>query len=334
MDQHTSSQTPRELRIKWPKLDVTVTVTMNDLNSKLVNLLWDTLPYRSLQTHALVTGDHLYHLVPSESLLYTNPEYKIPDRTLEPDGTVFLSKFQHLAIKYGRVTEHQPAAPCGNVIPEDLEKLRWLGNEVWKTQLELKQPIEVILWDASTPEPGPESLALRLQRTGVTKEVKELVQEIHNETDKSWSDVSEDIRKIHSGRAPSNPGAKDSYFAAMLFSNSEVRTLGYYLFDNILEIAASYPQFDLKHLVILYRKLVSTPAEFLGYVGQEYLRDSHRKIDELITLNVEGNDNQSDGREDFLAMVSVLAQYINLLNAQNLLMYPWKHTAEYPIPRN
>jgi hypothetical protein len=69
MDQHTSSQTPRELRIKWPKLDVTVTVTMNDLNSKLVNLLWDTLPYRSLQTHALVTGDHLYHLVPSESLL-------------------------------------------------------------------------------------------------------------------------------------------------------------------------------------------------------------------------------------------------------------------------
>jgi hypothetical protein len=79
------------------------------------------------------------------------------------------------------VTEHQPAAPCGNVIPEDLEKLRWLGNEVWKTQLELKQPIEVILWDASTPEPGPESLALRLQRTGVTKEVKELVQEIHNE---------------------------------------------------------------------------------------------------------------------------------------------------------
>jgi hypothetical protein len=154
------------------------------------------------------------------------------------------------------------------------------------------------------------------------------------QTDKSWSDVSEDIRKIHSGRAPSNPGAKDSYFAAMLFSNSEVRTLGYYVFDNILEIAASYPEFDLKHLVILYRKLVSTPAEFLGYVGQEYLRDSYRKIDELITLNVEENENQFDAREDFLAMVSVLAQYINLLNAQNLHMFPWKHTAEYPIPHN
>jgi hypothetical protein len=68
--------------------------------------------------------------------------------------------------------------------------------------------------------------------------------------------------------------------------------------------------------------------------GQEYLRDSHRKIEELMTLNFVGNDNQSDAREDFLAMLSVLAQYINHLNVQNLLMYPWKHTAEYPIPRN
>ena len=94
---------------------------------------------------------------------------------------MFLSKFQHLAIKYGRVTEHHPAAPCGNVIPEDMEKLRRLGNEVWKSQFGTKEPIEVILWDASTPEPGLQSLSLRLQRTGVTKEVKKLVREIHEE---------------------------------------------------------------------------------------------------------------------------------------------------------
>lgn len=94
---------------------------------------------------------------------------------------MFLSKFQHLAIKYGRVTEHHPAAPCGNVVPEDLEKLRWLGKEVWKSQIETKEPIEVILWDASNQEPSPRGLSLRLQRTGATKEVKDLVQEIHEE---------------------------------------------------------------------------------------------------------------------------------------------------------
>lgn len=79
------------------------------------------------------------------------------------------------------MTEHHPAAPCGSVIPEDLEKLRWLGKEIWKSQLEKKEPIEVIVWDASGPEPEPEDLSLRLQRTGVTKEVKSIVREIHNE---------------------------------------------------------------------------------------------------------------------------------------------------------
>lgn len=69
MDHHNNSQPLRELKIKWPKLDVTVTVRMHSLNPALVELLWKTLPYRSLQTHALVTGDHLYHLVPSEPLI-------------------------------------------------------------------------------------------------------------------------------------------------------------------------------------------------------------------------------------------------------------------------
>lgn len=63
------TQALRDLKMKWPKLDVTVTVRMHDMNPALVDLLWDTLPYRSLQTHALVTGDHLYHLVPAEPLI-------------------------------------------------------------------------------------------------------------------------------------------------------------------------------------------------------------------------------------------------------------------------
>lgn len=59
----------RELKVKWPAAGITVTVRMHNKNKALVDLLWDTLPYRSLQTHALVTGDHLYHLVPSEALI-------------------------------------------------------------------------------------------------------------------------------------------------------------------------------------------------------------------------------------------------------------------------
>lgn len=43
-----------------------VRVVMKDeLNKTLIDLFYDTLPYKSLQNHALVSGDCLYHLVPT-----------------------------------------------------------------------------------------------------------------------------------------------------------------------------------------------------------------------------------------------------------------------------
>lgn len=68
-DTKLNSQSLRDLKMMWPKYNISVTVKMHGLNSELVDLLWNTLPYRALQTHALVTGDHLYHLVPSEPLI-------------------------------------------------------------------------------------------------------------------------------------------------------------------------------------------------------------------------------------------------------------------------
>lgn len=60
----------RMIKIKWPQLDIAITVAMkDDLNKTLIDLLHDSLPYRSLQNHALVSGDHLYHLVPCEKLI-------------------------------------------------------------------------------------------------------------------------------------------------------------------------------------------------------------------------------------------------------------------------
>ncbi len=74
----TKRQPLRELKMKWPKSNISVTVRMNDLNPGLVDILWKTLPYRALQTHALVTGDHLYHLVPAESLIVSHDLMLLP----------------------------------------------------------------------------------------------------------------------------------------------------------------------------------------------------------------------------------------------------------------
>ncbi|PLB53813.1 hypothetical protein P170DRAFT_451806 [Aspergillus steynii IBT 23096] len=326
----TTLEQPRTIKIHWPKLNIMITAIMTERNPALVNLLFSKLPYRSLQSHALVSGDHLYHLVPAEALIYTHPDHKVPNRALEPDGTVFLSGFQHMAIKYGTLTEDLPAAPCGYVVPEDIEKLKKAGSLLWEACNEASDPIEVIVWDATEAEPKGH-IPLTLERTGVTDEVKELVLQIHNETEFSWSGISSDLEIIHQGRATSHAGSKDSYFATMLFINSEIRTLGYYILNNILKTAATQPHFDLEHLISMYRVFVPTPAEFVGYVGAHFLCSTNRKIDAVLTEKVEKMDDQEAAREDFLALMSALAQYVNLLNAQNLQLFPWKHGDEYPV---
>ncbi|GLA42716.1 hypothetical protein AnigIFM63309_011264 [Aspergillus niger] len=330
----SKAQAPSEVKVKWPKLNTTITVKINDANPALVGLLGTALPYRSLQTHAVVAGDQLYHLVPLEELIYTPADKRAPDRAKEPDGSVFLSSFQHFVIKYGEVTEHQPVATCGRVIDQDMDKLRWVADEVWKCQCETtKHPIEVILWDASKPEPDPNELDLfKHHRAGVSKEVRDLVEEIHTETQKCWSDISDEIEEIHYGKAPEKPGSKDSYFGAMVFSNSVVRTLGYHVIDNIIKLAFTRPEFTLGHLIALFRDFVPSIADFVGHLGAEYVNDIYERIDKLIKEKVEKNPNKEEAREDFLAMISAFSFYVNLLNAQNLHMFPWRHAQEYPIP--
>lgn len=117
----------------------------------------------------------------------------------------------------------------------------------------------------------------------------------------------------------------------MVFVNGEIRPLGYNILNNILKIALTQPQFDLQQLVILYDSFASIPSEFVGYTGANSLFTMHQKITDLIKKAVLTNENKEEAREDFLAMVSAFAKYVNLLNAQNLHVFPWQHTKEYPI---
>ncbi|KAL4808805.1 cucumopine synthase [Aspergillus unguis] len=322
----------RTINIKWPQLDITIAAAMDDKNPRLVDLLFKNLPYRSLQNHALVSGDHLYHLVPSEQLIYTTPDYKVSNRVHEPDGTVFLSGLQHLAIKYGPLTEYLPAAPCGRVLPEHMEKLRAVGTGVWNACSTTKEAIEVIVWDASTPEPaGPVPLIPDCARISSTDEVRALVDSIHAETEKSWSGLSSDLQTVHKGLAPSLAGSKHSYFATMVFINGEIRPLGYNILNGILKVAATQHRFDLDHLITLFRTFASVPSEFVGYTGAAFLWESYQKINSVVERYIRKNLDEHAAREDFLALVSAFARYVNLLNAQNLHLFPWRHGVEYPI---
>lgn len=117
----------------------------------------------------------------------------------------------------------------------------------------------------------------------------------------------------------------------MVFINGEIRPLGYNILNNILKIAATQPEFSLQHLIVMYKVFASTPAEFVGYTGANFLWTTYKDIEGLITKHIATNQNVEEARDDFLAMISAFAKYVNLLNAENLHSFPWRHTVEYPI---
>lgn len=120
----------------------------------------------------------------------------------------------------------------------------------------------------------------------------------------------------------------------MVFINGEIRPLGYNVLNNILRIAQTEHDFELHHLVRMFRIFASVPAEFVGYTGANSLCHMYRQIERMIEENVLTNSNRQEAREDFLAMVSAFAKYVNLLNAQNLHIFPWAHGKDYPVLLN
>ena len=55
----------RQIEIEWLPLNKrVVAVLAEDKNPTLCDLLWSYLPYRSIQHHALISGQHLYHFDP------------------------------------------------------------------------------------------------------------------------------------------------------------------------------------------------------------------------------------------------------------------------------
>ncbi|WP_218003400.1 hypothetical protein [Nocardia concava] len=297
----------RQIEIAWPELGLTVTAELDGRNPELADALWEALPYRSLQGHALVAGQHLYHVAPIPSLLHVPAAEKIADRRDAPDGTVFLSALQHLGIKYGTLTEPMPAAPVGRIRDEDVAVLLEAGQAVWDSVYSTKQPILVEVRKAGT-EGGHRIPHL----TAADADANRLIHDVHAETELIWLTEPAELADLHRGLIPSGAGSFDTVLPTLLFVNGETRPLGYASYGGLVRAAVQgMPMDSLRHMT---RLLVGVPAEFLGYCGLEPLWAFTQRF--LACLD------QLD-RDDFLAVASQLALYVNTLGGWNLHLYPW-----------
>ncbi|MDG4858255.1 hypothetical protein P8605_08840 [Streptomyces sp. T-3] len=302
----------RRIEISWPDLGITVTAELDGRNPELADVLWESLPYQSLQGHALVAGEHLYHHVPIPKLLHTHAAEKIADRRDAPNGTVFCSALQHLGIKYGELTEPMPAAPVGRIRDEDIPALLEAGQAVWDAVYSTKKEILVEVRKAGTQ--GGHSIP---RLTAANSAADQLIQDIYRETERNWLTAPPELADMHQGWIPSRAGTHDTVLPTLLFVNGETRPLGYASYGGLIRAAVA--DMPIESLRQMARILVGVPAEFLGYCGLEKLwAFTQRFLDCVDELD----------REDFLAVTSQMALYINLLGAWNLHLFPWDATHE------
>lgn len=128
----------RQIEIEWVQLERKIVATLaEEKNQALCDLLWKYLPYSSIQHHALISGQHLYHYDPIVESFFADAKTK-ESRSRSPDGTIFLSYLQHLSIKYGCLTEDLPAAPVAQVIPECIQSLKEVGKACWTSTFNIQ----------------------------------------------------------------------------------------------------------------------------------------------------------------------------------------------------
>ncbi|GHF53386.1 hypothetical protein GCM10010218_38570 [Streptomyces mashuensis] len=303
----TSALSGRHIEISWPDLGVTVTAELDGRNPELADALWEALPYQSLQGHALIAGQHLYHAAPIPSLLHLSASTRIADRREAPDGTVFCSGLQHLGIKYGTLTEPMPATPVGRIREEDMPALLEAGKAVWDSVYSTKKPILVEVRRAGAE--GGHSIPLL---TAADPEANRLLQDVYTATERAWLTAPEELAGLHAGVIPSGAGSFETVLPTLLFVNGETRPLGYATYGGLARATVQgMPIESLRHMA---RLLVGVPAEFLGYCGLEQLWSFTQRF--LACLD------RLD-RDDFLSVVSQLALYINCLGGWNLHLYPW-----------
>jgi hypothetical protein len=310
----------RKIEISWRDLGAKVTIELDGRNPGLADLLWRNLPYRSVQGHAYVAGEYLFHLAPIRELVYTPASYK-EDRRLFPDGTVFLSQLQHLGIKYGELTEPIPASPVGRVRPADVAVLREVGRTCWQAEWSTKQVIE-----ASVTRKGERFTAAGFPAAPRVRppRAQQLIDEIHAEVESSWLEPPREVLDIHKGVIESRAGSYDQYFTTMVFVNGEVRPLGYASLNSLVRLCQT-TDLPLATLVRITPEFLHPPAAFLGYCGLDKL---HRWIEETLAVL-----SALESRDEYFGLISTLAMYTNLLNAWNLHFSPWQLGAGHGFPK-
>ncbi|CAH1664539.1 conserved hypothetical protein [Hyphomicrobiales bacterium] len=119
----------KTLKMSWPAFDASIRIEVYDDKAPTVaGKIWDALPFKTIQSHALITGPMLLATAPVLTLARENLKLYTD---VQPGECLYGAGSQNLIICYGGLTEPEGAGIWGKVYPEDLDTLVKVGHKAW-----------------------------------------------------------------------------------------------------------------------------------------------------------------------------------------------------------
>jgi len=123
----------RWMKMTWPSLDAQVKVRLlDDKAPTICSLMWDALPWESVQAHALITGFMFFSTSPVATLARENVRLF---SELTPGDCAYGAGSQNIVVVYGPLTEPEGAPIWGQVPQADWPTLQRVGRRAWENLL-------------------------------------------------------------------------------------------------------------------------------------------------------------------------------------------------------
>lgn len=134
------------IEMEWPSLNAKVEAELfMHKNPELCKVFWDSLPFETIQLHAMVSGEDMYAYCPVNAVEFYNKGKAPVVIAKAPIGSITYSSLGLLAVYYGSITEDLKTQLIAQVKKEDLDILKSVGRAVWDSIYNTKKLIKVIV---------------------------------------------------------------------------------------------------------------------------------------------------------------------------------------------
>jgi len=131
------------IEVEWPKLGIKVEAKALSYNRGLFDAFCDSLPFETIQLHAMVTGEDMYSYCPVSVVEYQGLIEKKIKITEEPVGMISWSGLGLVAIVYGPCTEPLTTQPIAQIPEQYHEDLKRAGRAAWESIFNTKELLVV-----------------------------------------------------------------------------------------------------------------------------------------------------------------------------------------------